>query len=797
MQRAWRRRTYCCSVRRRRTENRYGNCKAVFGLRSSQLSLSVCLSIHDSPCCCPSASPLIARSHPQSSRSHLELDVLLATYQATSRDYTKQAKRTRLPALREVIKAKSARVEHVEKHRLADNPRSPSPPPRPSDPPLRSFGRPQVRSRHRLGLPLKPGASLAQRILYAKSMAAPEMGRRQDREQAEKIFKQLCADDLVSAHGTATVNLAAATRRALGLPSPEPPVPTPPPTPPTPFMHTLAAVPRADWHGRWFRDHTGERMNIDFGKLHKTKVENRHLPQPVCRSRPKLELAAVSRESSPEPEPEPVQPRKRRRRKVKTGWHTIDVSDLVRDRLILRHVITCAVEDGEVSRPEMRDIYKILARTQVSSEKIARVKTALEDGHLDEDDRSLLLSFVPPEPRADWKAAVQLLEREKPLLTTVFRYYSSLSESDIRATAAAGGSGDSIRMLEWRVLCSVLRLPGLAAGDAAVEQVFIRSIQDRSPIGVDYFEFENLEEASYAPTAFEQAKVKASRGNAGREAQTANGMDGEMQLREFISAVVRLGVLVSVNMGIQASSFVESTKRVVEEHLRPFALHSIEKDNLAEALMSDEVQSFLSTGRGAVRETVLRPLFMKYSGTCRRGATAKRRDAATKKAKDEAISIIATEESQDDDRLHPTMSQSEFLQLLSDSKLIDKRLTGRECKALFIRVNLDDELNQKYQHGEDGAVWVEQEEDGATPSSAVMEYEEFEEVIARIAYEKEESIEPIEKKASVALPAIGSCLLDGRGWSGTPQELCEMILRFVEKALRPMLPDSRLQVSAS
>lgn len=35
-----------------------------------------------------------------------------------------------------------------------------------------------------------------------------------------------------------------------------------------------------------------------------------------------------------------------------------------------------------------------------------------------------------------------------------------------------------------------------------------------------------------------------------------------------------------------------------------------------------------------------------------------------------------------------TMSQAEFMQFLADSNLIDKKLTGRECKALFIRVNV-------------------------------------------------------------------------------------------------------------
>ena len=211
---------------------------------------------------------------------------------ATSREYSKQAQRTRLLALREVIKAKSARLGRVEKQCLAERPRSPTPPPpRPPDPPLRSLGRPQVRSRHRLGVPLKPGASLAQKILYAKSMAAAESGPRQNLEQAEKMFKQLGADGLVSAHDTASVKLAAATRRALGLPSPQPRTPTPPPTPPPPFMHTLAAVPHDAWHGQWVREPTRGRR-INYGQVRKLRWDNRHLPQPVHKTATQLSVAA-------------------------------------------------------------------------------------------------------------------------------------------------------------------------------------------------------------------------------------------------------------------------------------------------------------------------------------------------------------------------------------------------------------------------------------------------------------------------------------------------------------------------
>ena len=281
---------------------------------------------------------------------------------ATSRDYTEQARRTRLPALRAAIKAKSARVAREEEQWLRDNPPSPTPPPSLPPAPLRTLGRHHNRSRHRLGVPLPHNASVARKMLYAKSLAADEprahRGAERDLEMAEQIFDELEREHIVKTHDTAAVNLATIKRRGLGLPSP-PRTPSPPPGP-VPFMQTVAAVKTEDWSGQWDVTDRG-RMHVDYGKIRKTQWAKRHMPY-MAQERWKWSCDMV-REPEPEPEPEPEKVKKKKKRKIKTGWQTVDVSDLVRDRLMLRHVISSAVADGEVDSDERREIYKILARS--------------------------------------------------------------------------------------------------------------------------------------------------------------------------------------------------------------------------------------------------------------------------------------------------------------------------------------------------------------------------------------------------------------------------------------------------
>ena len=111
------------------------------------------------------------------------------------------------------------------------------------------------------------------------------------------------------------------------------------------------------------------------------------------------------------------------------------------------------------------------------------------------------------------------------------------------------------------------------------------------------------------------------------------------------------------------------------------------------------------------------------------------------------------------------MSQADFIGLLEAGGLIDDKLTGRECKAMFVRVNLDDDLGTEVTADEDGNVWEQVEEGAATHSSSVMEYDEFEEVMARIANEKRGA---------------------GGEWAGSDEELAALLVGFAEEAIAPL-----------
>ena len=64
------------------------------------------------------------------------------------------------------------------------------------------------------------------------------------------------------------------------------------------------------------------------------------------------------------------------------------------------------------------------------------------------------------------------------------------------------------------------------------------------------------------------------------------GADLDIELREFIAAMVRLGTTVFC----REPSVAASTERLIAEHLRPFALLSEGADALSEALGSTVVQ---------------------------------------------------------------------------------------------------------------------------------------------------------------------------------------------------------------
>ena len=344
----------------------------------------------------------------------------IAAPPATARDYSEQARRARLPALRRVIASKSAR-QAVREEREAEiaeveqiKARVPTPP---SPPPLASAGLPELRSRHRLGMPLRENAPPISKLLYAKSMAStdPRLHIRQgvDHAGAQQLFDQVAGEDWLLAEGDDREMSAArkrqisrkleeTNRRALGLPSPPPRTPTPEPPPKPAYMDTFAAMPHSKWSSVW-------KQSVVTAATWTRPTFSVH------RARRQFEPADRAPTPEPEPEPEPKKKKRKKRKKRPSRFLKVDVSDLVRDRLMLRQVILSAVEDGDVDKEERREIAKILSRAGHTKARVERGKAALDDGVMDDDDRALLTSFVIRPPNF-CPAAVQKLAQERAVV---------------------------------------------------------------------------------------------------------------------------------------------------------------------------------------------------------------------------------------------------------------------------------------------------------------------------------------------------------------------------------------------
>jgi hypothetical protein len=329
----------------------------------------------------------------------------------------------------------------------------------------------------------------------------------------------------------------------------------------------------------------------------------------------------------------------------KKAWKTIDMSDFVINNHKLRNSMRAAMEDGDVDKGELREIVSTLLRAGHPKTTIDAVKAALGDGDMDDEDRALLHSLIPPDPHADWTKALVLLETERGFLSSTFRYY----------VIHGGGAGDSEEMgkMQFVSFAKAVRLTGKKEAGLLptnqVESIFMRANLDRAPPGVNYYEDAKLEEAVAAIAAMPNPKA-----------------DTIMELKEFVAGIIRLASARYPTI----SSFTTRLERLFEEHLQPYALGSQEDDVIALLLREPEVQATLMYCR-----EVLRPLFEFY---CTADKSVVSRSHAT------------------------TMNMPCFLRFLEEAALFDAKLTMREAKIMFVDVNLDDEMDETTAGGDAG-----------------------------------------------------------------------------------------------
>jgi hypothetical protein len=122
----------------------------------------------------------------------------------------------------------------------------------------------------------------------------------------------------------------------------------------------------------------------------------------------------------------------------------------VHEHFKLKNAIEQAIADGDVDKGELREIVSTLARAGHTKQTLDQVKVALGDGDMDDEDRELLNSLLPPEPKDDWQATLELLEADKPFFKTVFRYFtahgSSTAESETLVKAQFSSFAKAIKV---------------------------------------------------------------------------------------------------------------------------------------------------------------------------------------------------------------------------------------------------------------------------------------------------------------------------------------------------------------
>ena len=181
--------------------------------------------------------------------------------------------------------------------------------------------------------------------------------------------------------------------------------------------------------------------------------------------------------------------------------------------------------------------------------------------------------------------------------------------------------------------------------------------------------------------------------------------DGELLQHEFVSACVRLAVHrymikpAKTDPTLESGLIAEAFGLLVERHIIPFATFEVQ-DELSLLVKSRGVRAAIARYRDELLE-----IFMQYS----------RADRALIQGQTKATA-------------NATMNLAELMILLKEANVIDDALTAREVCTFFVKVNMDDEL---YTSQERKARKIDKAE-----TSAVLDFEEFVEIIVRVCNEK-------------------------------------------------------------
>jgi hypothetical protein len=277
---------------------------------------------------------------------------------------------------------------------------------------------------------------------------------------------------------------------------------------------------------------------------------------------------------------------------------------------------------------------------------------------LGDEDMELLKSITPPDPTEDWKQIMRILGEEVGFLKTIFRVYCLEGRTGT-------GDMDTMTMGQFTKFCKACNITGKDVPVSTIDRIYLRANQDR--LG----DIDELMDSKM--TKKQKAKQKATKGDARSD---------ELDVHEFGAATIR----VAHQKYRQLPSVADRYRKLMDENIKSNNIFNIE-DDLSFAVDSDPIKAVMDQ-----KEKALQRLFDKW---CAADATA----------------FTAAENS--------TMNLEEWMMFLNTCKLLGPDgVTTRVARAMFVQVNLDDELFEQSDSDNDASELV---------------YDEFAECVVRLA----------------------------------------------------------------
>jgi hypothetical protein len=356
-------------------------------------------------------------------------------------------------------------------------------------------------------------------------------------------------------------------------------------------------------------------------------------------------------------------PKEKQKLELDDSWKMIDIADIMEEQAKNKHLIEEALLDGQIDVDELEAISWMLKRSGLSKAKKEQVLAAVtknceEQVQLGDEDINLLKSITPPDPTEDWKRIMQILGEEVGFLKTIFRVYCLEGRTGT-------GDMDTMTMGQFSKFCKACNITGKDVPVSTIDRIYLRANQDR--LG----DIDDLMDSKM--TKKQRAKQKATKGEARSD---------ELDVHEFGAATIR----VAHQKYRQLPSVADRYRKLMDENIKSNNIFNIE-DDLSFAVDSDPIKAVMTQ-----KEKALQRLFDKW---CAADATA----------------FTAAENS--------TMNLEEWMLFLGSCKLLGPDgVTTRIARAMFVQVNLDDELFEQSDSDNDASELV---------------YDEFAECVVRLA----------------------------------------------------------------